>query len=236
MQRKYQKTYKDFVLNAIANIPLTQPIFVADVAKDLSEEYGIDRDKAAAATTVAFKRIMDERKDPSLRRYKKGIYYKTKETAFGECGIKESVLIGRKYLANGNGYETSYSLLNVLGLTTQMPTHLSIASNAVKRSHYDSEFGIQVRPPKTTVTKENRRYLQLLDAIEAMKTAPVDEPHPYRILAEYMKKYNLEFATLLVLAVRHYNSDVLRGIASIAEETEPSCVSRKQGGDGNETP
>lgn len=222
MQKKYQNTYKSFVLKTVRDTPLTQPIFVSDVAKQLAEEHGIDRDKAAAATAVAFKRIMDEKAEPSLRRYKKGIYYRTESTVFGEYGIKETVLVGRKYLADGSGYETGYSLLNALGLTTQMPTHLYIASNAVKRPHYDSEFRIMARPPKTLVTKENRRYLQLLDAMETMKTAPVDEPHPYRILARYMEKYNLDFATLLVLAVKHYNSDVLRDIAFIAEETKLS--------------
>lgn len=218
MQNTYQTGYKDFILGIIKQTELTKPIFTKDIAKKLGNAYCLPENKALAATAVSFKRIMDKNEDPSLRFYKNGIYYRTQPTAFGEPGIDKTVLIGQKYLVNGKGYETDFSLLNTLGLTTQIPAQLQIASNVVKRTIYDSELQITVKPAKITITKQNRRYLQILDAMETMKKAPIDAPEPFKILAKYIKKYNLGFAELLDYAIRYYNLEVVRTIALTAEE------------------
>jgi len=58
------------------------------------------------------------------------------------------------------GYETGFSLMNKLGLTTQVPKRREIATNAY-RKNIDDRF-IIVRKPVITVNTGNFRYLQTL--------------------------------------------------------------------------
>lgn len=214
-------TYAEFICSALTGLPTGQPIYSADIAAKLAAEYGLPPKEAAAATAVALKRIMDDETVPALRFYQKGIYYLTAVTPFGEVGIDKERLIADKYFLPDTGYETGYTVLHRMGLTSQLPKERCIATNrAADCARMDRKLGVLVRPPKTTVNKENKAYLQVLDVLELMDKAPVDAEQPYALLADYIHRAGLKYETLLSLADRYYSKKTILQLAHTAGQAK----------------
>ena len=211
-------TYAEYVRNYLEQQGQGAPIYTDEIADALAADYKIDKKKAAAATAVAIKRIMDKGELPDLRCYQKGVYYRTVVTPFGEMGISREKLIANKYLLPDNGYETGLRLLHHMGLTTQMPTEHLLATNAAKG--YDSKLGVSICPPKAPVNAENKAYLQILDALDLLDKAPVDALNPYTILADHIQKNGLQYETLLYYADRFYNRKTIIRLAHTASQKE----------------
>lgn len=210
-------TYIDFITNQLKNINIGTPIYTADLAALLADAFDLEINKANAATGVAMKRIIDRNCCPMLRFYQKGIYYMTAITPFGEVGIDKEKLIQHKYLAYDTGYETGYTALYHLGLTTQLPSERVIATNRAKEClRNDKALGVYIRPPKTEITQENKHYLQMLDVLELIGKAPIDADEPYDILYHYVAKKKLRYDKLLAIADRYYPKNTVIEIAHIA--------------------
>ena len=122
-------TYVDFTCDILKKEAVGTPIYTNRVAQQLGTVYHLDGKEASAATAVAFKRIMDGAILPELRCYQKGIYYRTSVTPFGEVGINKEQLIADKYLLPNIGYETGFTVMHQLGLTSQMPRQRILATN-----------------------------------------------------------------------------------------------------------
>lgn len=109
-----------------------------------------------------------------IKRYKNGMYYKPKQTVFGELKPREDVLL-KKYLFENNkqiAYVTGTRLYNQLGLTTQVPNVVRLAS---KDKEIKTKIGsLVVKPAKSyvPVTKKNVPLLQLLDVMKDFKNIP----------------------------------------------------------------
>jgi hypothetical protein len=87
------KTYIEFVCEELNKEQLGAPIYSKQIAKKIENVFNLEPKAAAAATAVAFKRILDGKAMPDLRTYQKGIYYRTAATAFGEMGINKEQLM-----------------------------------------------------------------------------------------------------------------------------------------------
>jgi len=210
-------TYMDFTCDILRNAKVGAPIYTSQVAERMRASYQLDTKEAAAAAAVAIKRIMDGTIIPELRCYQKGIYYRTKTTPFGEVGINREQLIADKYLLPHNGYETGLAVMHRMGLTSQIPRQRILATNMAKDcARADKKLGVIIRPPKVTVTAENKAYLQLLDVLEVMDKAPVDEEHPYEIIAQHIRGQRLEYGTLLAYANNFYNKNTVMQLANTA--------------------
>lgn len=210
-------TYMKFITDYLKNEKPGNPIYTADIAKCLAKEYGMELNKANAAVSVTMKRIVDGEQLENLRFYQKGIYYLTFNTPFGEMGINKEVLIQHKYLQPDIGYEAGYTVLNRLGLTTQIPNERILVTNKAKECiRADKKLDVYIRPPKVTVTKQNKLYLQILDAMELMDKAPVDADNPYEILANFLRTNNMQYQQLLAFADRYYGKNTIYRIAHIA--------------------
>ena len=212
-------TYTDFVRRQLETFKIGQPIYTRTVSEKFAPAFGLSDKEAAAAVSVAFKRIMGDASMPNLRFYQKGIYYLTAATPFGEVGINTEQLIADKYLLPYEGYETGYTALLRFGLTTQLPKQRCIATNRARGSiRKDEKLGILIRPPKAKITKENKAYLQFLDVLDIMENAPVDVDQPYAILGQYAVRTGLEYERLLALADRYYNQKTVLRLAHTASE------------------
>lgn len=210
-------TYAEYVEKYIEQQPMAAPIFTAEISKKLEGHFQLLPAKAAAATSVAVKRIMDRKTIPALRFYQKGIYYKTTVTPFGEMGIDKEKLIAHKYLNPNQGYDTGAGLLYRLGLTTQIPNERLIATNAARECvRRDEKLNVSICPPKTTVTADNKAYLQMLDALEQMDHAPIDAEEPYQMLADHIQRLRLQYGTLLSLADQYYPQRTIMQLAHTA--------------------
>lgn len=213
----FYMTYIEFITEKINNFKAGTPIYTADLATLLAEAFALETTKANAATGVAMKRIFDRNHCPLLRFYQKGIYYMTAITPFGEVGIDKEQLIQNKYLAYNTGYETGYTALYQLGLTSQLPAERVIATNKAKEClRNDKNLGVFIRPPKTEITQDNKHYLQMLDALELLDKAPIDTEKPYALLYDYVTKRDLRYDKLLAIADRYYPKNTVIEIAHIA--------------------
>jgi len=212
-------TYTDYIETVIEKQPIAAPLFTADISKEMEIQFQLPPAKAAAATSVAIKRIMDRKTIPSLRIYQKGVYYKTAVTPFGEMGIDKEQLIARKYLNPDKGYDTGAGLLYRLGLTTQIPNERLIATNVARECvRRDEKLNVSICPPKTTITADNKPYFQMLDALDQMDHAPVDANEPYHLLADHIRHLNLQYRVLLSLADQYYSQRTILQLAHTARE------------------
>lgn len=210
-------TYIEFIYDFITDINVSMPIYTKQIAYEMSKENNISQKEAAAAVAVAIKRIMDNDKIPELRLHQKGIYYKTKTTPFGEIGINKEQLIADKYILPHIGYETGLTLMNRMGLTTQISNERIIATNLAKDSvRTDKKLGVTIKPPKTQVNIQNKKYLQLLDAIELIDKTPIDEGNPFDIISRYIKNENMQYEKLLAYADSYYNQKTILHLAHTA--------------------
>ena len=210
-------TYTEYVEKYIEQQHIADPIYTTEISKKLEGHFQLLPAKAAAATSVAVKRIMDRKTIPALRFYQKGIYYKTAVTPFGEMGIDKEKLIAHKYLNPNQGYDTGAGLLYRLGLTTQIPSERLIATNAARECvRRDEKLNVSICPPKTKITADNKAYLQMLDALEQMDHAPIDAEEPYQTLADYIQRLHLQYGMLLSLADQYYPQRTIMQLAHTA--------------------
>lgn len=194
----------DYVGGYINAFEVGFPIYKNRLAEKLQKDFGIGKKDSTVIATVAFDKIMDTGKISNLRLYRKGIYYRTESTPFGELGINKEQLIADKYLVPDIGYETGFTVLHRMGLTTQMPVKRSIVSNAVTVYCLDRELDVEVYPPRERITDANKLYFQLLDALNLMEQAPIDAIQPYVIIANHIVENQLQYDKLLAYSEHYY--------------------------------
>jgi len=109
-----------------------------------------------------------------LKRFQKGVYYIPSETIFGPSVLNPRDVIERKYIKRNGaviGFYAGATLINNLGLSTQMPNGVEIFTNAVSsRSRIVSVGGQQVvlkRPP-ARVTSKNVSTMMLFEVLDAL--------------------------------------------------------------------
>ncbi len=109
-----------------------------------------------------------------VKRASTGKYYKPQKTVFGELRPGEDELLKSYLFENGRriAYITGDTLYNKLGLTTQVPKTIRVAS---RDKRVITKLGpIQIKPIKSyvDVTDQNFHLLEMLDAIKDFKKIP----------------------------------------------------------------
>lgn len=105
-----------------------------------------------------------------LAKYEQGVYYVPAETLCGKSTLSRRKVIEKKYIRAGNevyGYYGGLTLLNGLGLTTQMPNRLEVISSRASAIVRQVEVGnapIKLRRARVQVNKDNVYALELLEA------------------------------------------------------------------------
>lgn len=124
-----------------------------------------------------------------IKKFSKGKYYKPKITPFGEIGPSSKEKIKSFINASENDYISGISNLNRLGLTTQVPNVITIASNQSSRKVKLQNTTIKFVPKRNQSSKENIKLLQLLDALNSLKKIPntsIDEA--FRMIKTMIEK------------------------------------------------
>lgn len=139
-----------------------------------------------------------------LKRFDTGIYFIPKKTIF-KSGSTISVMqvIEKKYLKNKDkvcGYLSGYMLVNMAGLTTQVPVVYEVVSNNATTDYRKimiNKTRVIVRRPKVPVTNENVRILQFLDLIKDVDVYSEEEGNSLKKrMLEIMKKLDITFSAL----------------------------------------
>ena len=124
-----------------------------------------------SAAAKAIERLIAKGK---IKRVSTGIFYKPKMTSFGELRPSEEELIKPYMFVQGKrvAYITGTLLYNRMGLTTQIPKTIKVASRNKRITIRNGN--VQANPVKSyvDVTNENYSLLELLDVLKDFKNIP----------------------------------------------------------------
>ncbi|HIP47806.1 MAG TPA: hypothetical protein EYG92_02430 [Lutibacter sp.] len=157
-----------------------------------------------SATSKSIERLI---KKGIIKRISTGVFYKPKQTVFGELKPDEEKIITPYLFKNGKriAYITGLLLYNKMGLTTQIPKEISIASN--KKRIYISKGNIKANAVKSyvEVTDENYKFLELLDALKDFKKIPdLNKKSAIRILtSKIIELDNKQIKELIKIAIEY---------------------------------
>ena len=214
------RAYAAFIAQVLESIPAGTPIFTNEITDVVVEQFKMDRDRARKIVNTNLNRLNGK----IIEHFRKGVYYKPKVTVFGKTPLNPAKIVQDKYIKQNEkvvGYETGASLLQKLGLTTQIPKYQYIATNLVINhgTKVVDEFNVVLRKPKMEINEDNYMYLQVLDAVENKDDVIIDSKNPYEILNDYLNQNGLDFGKLVAIANKVYTKHVLQQIVHIAEET-----------------
>ena len=192
--------------------------FKEPVTTDEIYEYVLS--KIPSANKASFNSSLQrfEKSSPDFARYKKGIYFKKKQTLFGETGISIIGLIRKTYLFDGDdiiGFERGPSFMNKIGLTTQIPRYLYLATMKTRYSRIDKEFSVCLSKPVTEINKENYHYLQFLDVLQNKDEVNIEVGNPLEVMRGLMEKLSLSPEKLVFYAKFYKSMQVYTGLSDI---------------------
>ncbi len=220
-----QAGYGKFIIEYIQQIAPGVPIYTEDATREIVTHFNTTPDQARKVVNVNFKRLADGNDHMDFKRYQKGVYYKPKVTVFGVALLNPMQVVIDNYVKKGKdefGYETGPSLINKLGLTTQIPKYRFYATNRCNRygDNMDDKLKVVFRSPVIAVNNENRPYLQLLDILQNKDKTPIDAADAQKRLINFIEQNNLDFRKLIALAQKHYGKEVTLRVAELAAGIE----------------
>lgn len=115
-----------------------------------------------------------------IAEYSENIYYIPTSTPFGKSTLSPNKVYEKKYLRNKlgvMGYYSGIKLLNLMGLTTQLPNVVEITTNKAEKDKQLIKEGqalIELKRPAVEITKENVDILQFLEAVLELKRTNYD--------------------------------------------------------------
>lgn len=151
-----------------------------------------------SATAKAIERLIAK---GVIKRISTGVFYKPKKTVFGELKPNEEEILKPYLFEKGKriAYITGTSLYNRLGLTTQIPKSIKIASRDKRITV--SSGSVKASPVKSyvDVTDKNFYLLELLDVLKDLKKIPdLDKNSAIKILSKKLKELNTTETKLLI--------------------------------------
>ncbi len=173
-----------------------------------------------AATSKTIERLIKKGK---IKRISTGVFYKPKQSVFGELKPDEEKIIIPYLLKNGKriAYVTGLLLYNKMRLTTQIPKEISIASR--EKRIYIAKGNIKANAVKSyvEVTNENYKYLEFLDALKDWKKIPdLDKKSGIEILTNILKKFNKKQTNELLNIALSYPPRVRAFLGALLEYSE----------------
>lgn len=126
-----------------------------------------------------------------IKRLSKGQFYRPKPGIFGEQQLSDAEKLKTFMYRHGklSGYITGAGLYNRLGLTTQVPKTITIASDKSPQRKNLGNIELKLVKAKAPVSEVNRPYLEILDVLCDLKKIPDSDPSVVlRLMAENLSK------------------------------------------------
>lgn len=158
-----------------------------------------------------------------IKRISTGVFYKPKNSVFGELKPSEEEILKPYLFENAKriAYITGTSLYNRMGLTTQIPKSIRIASRDKRISI--SNANLKASPIKSYVNVNDKNFylLELLDALKDFKKIPdLDKTSAIKILSEKIKELNPSETELLIQCGLAYPPRARAFLGAILESIE----------------
>lgn len=199
--------YTQFIQQYVNN---NRIIYGEKASLALADEFGIDAKRASLITNNCLKRLFDA---GELHRVIKGVYCKKNITPFGLVVVPVDEVITTYLIDEDNGYIGGPTFFNQIGLSTWLPACTHITSN--RYSTKAKENNIALCKPVVKVTKQNKKYLQILDCIRDLDVFAVDALEPEKIVYRYIVDNDLDFLKLILTAHQFYKDKVTKFLLSI---------------------
>jgi predicted transcriptional regulator of viral defense system len=183
------------------------------------QQLGIAQSEYSAAAK-AIERLI---KKGMIKRVSTGVFYKPKQSVFGELRPREEELLKPYLFKNGKriAYITGGSLYNRMGLTSQVPKTIKVASK-IKR--VTTKIGkTRVKPVKSyvDVTNENYYLLEILDALKDFKAIPdLDKKSAIALLKNKMRKLSDNDRSKMIRYALKYPPRATALLGAILESTK----------------
>lgn len=165
-----------------------------------------------------------------VKKISKGVFYKPEQTIFGELKPDYREQLNQYLFKNGKriAYETGLSLYNRLGLTTQIPYRIKIASRSNRISINRGPLKADAVKSYAEVTEKNYELLGFLDAIKDIKKIPDSKiSDSVQILSSKLKKLDNSKIKELVKYALLYPPRVRALIGAILENTVNNINTKK---------
>jgi len=185
------------------------------------DQLTIDPEEYSAAAK-AIERLIEK---GIIKRVSTGLFYKPKQSVFGELKPSEGQILKPYLFEKGKriAYITGTSLYNRLGLTTQIPQIINIASR-------DKRISISIGDLKTTavkayvdVTDKNYYLLELLDVLKDFNKIPdLDKASAIKIITNKLEALNSAEIKLLVKCSLAYPPRARSFLGALLEEVDAS--------------
>ena len=149
-----------------------------------------------------FKELKSLIEKGEIKRFTNGIYYIPKKMFYGHSYLDPRKVVERRFISNGvdiYGYISGVSLLNQVGLTTQVPNLIELVTNRETTRVRDINVGnqrVRARRARTTITMENVNVLQLLDLMTAIKPVNMGDTERF-MLSKYTKSSGVTRASVM---------------------------------------
>lgn len=169
-------------------------------------------------------------KNGTIKRLRKGLYYKPKKTIFGELRPSEEEMI--KALTQNNkkvtGYKTGVSEFNRLGLTTQVPRGIMIKAKGSKRKARIGNLDVNYKVLSQNIQLKDIDELQILDALKSIKSIPDTKIENTIIrLSSIINNMKLKDKYRLLFLSRKYNAQTRALLGAIFEFNKDIELSNK---------
>ena len=200
--------YKKNITKYLDTLPPEAPVTTDMVTAYMANLTGEPEDKVRKTINVNLARLERER---VVSRITRGVYCKRINTPFGDYVPSKEMIYGRWLVMDGDsviGYETGLSLMNHIGLVSQMPRRKRIATNNYSLP-IPKDVDIEIQKPRATVTDDNYKYLQILDIIDIMEETPIDAAAPEEIIRDRTESSGLVPDRLIFYARRFYPTKTL---------------------------
>jgi len=153
-----------------------------------------------------------------IKKISKGKFYKPKQTRFGEIAPSDEE-IAKSYLVEEEAYITGYGGYNQLGLTTQIPNVITIASNRVPSRIRIKNVNIKFVPNIANGSVKDTQLLQILDALQDIKNIPDNSPNDVVLsIKKIIKKFDEKKIKKMLELVRKYPPRVKAILGAIFKE------------------
>lgn len=164
--------------------------------------------------------------EEKLQRFENGIYYVPNRTIFGISKLDPAKVVFRKYIGDNDGktygYYSGLTLLNGLGLTTQVPNIIEVVTNKEAsrvREIYVGKQKVRLRKARVPITNENADALTVLDLFNQLdpnSAADLD----WNGVIEFVKESGLDLKSIVAYSYAYpakaiknlMNSEVARAI------------------------
>lgn len=191
---------------------------VSDMACILSERFGLEMDKAIAATNVAISRIV-KKGDTGFRRISDGLYMRSNKYVSEADDTEMS--IKARYLDGYNGYNDGKYALFEDGLCEKPNIRIIITNKYPKKEasvKLSKALGVKVyiKKPPTKISKDNLSIFRLIGQIKAPSKAEFTEMQDMLsilIPVEDARKMGMLFVTVC----RYYDGAVMDRLVKLTK-------------------